>query len=253
MLAFLRHAAGSAPRRLVFDNPAQPSRACHCPVTPLAVQISPGKNANYRCTSAALTHRSHCGLGHRAEAAISRQIRARQQAQVQQALQALDLRALASQAQQRQAWRAGEMAPWQGRNLDRRQAWRSKACRPARRCLDWPGKRRCAEPKRAVVDGPIQLPLAKWPRNAKQGQFGSPGAVAAGDIRPPMPCAISPDARRAQGKKPVSPPSNGNLPAADLVGANGLEPSTPTMSRWCSNQLSYAPAKLSTIAGCACR
>ena len=28
-----------------------------------------------------------------------------------------------------------------------------------------------------------------------------------------------------------------------LVGANGLEPSTPTMSRWCSNQLSYAPRK----------
>ncbi len=26
-----------------------------------------------------------------------------------------------------------------------------------------------------------------------------------------------------------------------MVGVNGLEPSTPTMSRWCSNQLSYTP------------
>jgi hypothetical protein len=26
-----------------------------------------------------------------------------------------------------------------------------------------------------------------------------------------------------------------------LVGTSGLEPPTPTMSRWCSNQLSYAP------------
>ena len=27
-----------------------------------------------------------------------------------------------------------------------------------------------------------------------------------------------------------------------MVGASGFEPPTPTMSRWCSNQLSYAPA-----------
>ena len=34
-----------------------------------------------------------------------------------------------------------------------------------------------------------------------------------------------------------------------MVGAIGLEPTTPTMSRWCSNQLSYAPAKWLILQG----
>jgi hypothetical protein len=33
-----------------------------------------------------------------------------------------------------------------------------------------------------------------------------------------------------------------------LVGAIGLEPTTPTMSRWCSNQLSYAPEERRILA-----
>ena len=32
-----------------------------------------------------------------------------------------------------------------------------------------------------------------------------------------------------------------------LVGTSGLEPPTPTMSRWCSNQLSYVPEKAGNL------
>jgi hypothetical protein len=33
----------------------------------------------------------------------------------------------------------------------------------------------------------------------------------------------------------------------NLVGLTGLEPATPTMSRWCSNQLSYSPEEGRTL------
>src|SRR5436305_1487441 len=35
--------------------------------------------------------------------------------------------------------------------------------------------------------------------------------------------------------------------ACSLVGSIGLEPTTPTMSRWCSNQLSYEPSEAASI------
>ena len=77
------------------------------------------------------------------------------------------------------------------------------------------------------------LPFASpaSPRLNPTGPQDSPDGIFSPDFSPDRPSGMKKATRRWP------------MLLFYLVGASGFEPPTPTMSRWCSNQLSYAPAK----------
>src|SRR5690606_9572241 len=97
-----------------------------------------------------------------------------------------------------------------------------------------------------------RLPSQALPRGAKvQGLMQGPRNLAADaftreKLGVPAPCASAGIAWRTlcsgRSGKQKGPAQNFVPGPGNLVGAIGFEPTTPTMSRWCSNQLSYAPA-----------